>query len=182
MSAPGPALLRALIHPSAWNSNSQKFISKIVHSLTPLPLKTPAPGTLHSPAPILPVTSMDRSARSWMSFLQTNVCALERTPHAPSQMLQVAGRDYAELLRTLIRRSSKNSPSTHSVEWASLPCSKRRGCKKEVEHIAPANGATICPCLPVGWADPPEVIVVTKDGSSCVWWGAYHLRSLKNGS
>jgi hypothetical protein len=31
-------------------------------------------------------------------------------------MLQVAGRGYAELLRTLIRRSSsQNSPSTHSV-------------------------------------------------------------------
>src|SRR5215213_6847411 len=49
---------------------------------------------------------MDRYARSWMFFLQTNVCASERTPHAPSLMLQVAGRGYAELLRKPIRRSS----------------------------------------------------------------------------
>jgi hypothetical protein len=33
-----------------------------------------------------------------MFFLQTNVCTSERTPHAPSLMLQVAGRGYAELL------------------------------------------------------------------------------------
>src|ERR671921_2907881 len=109
-------LLLALVHPSAWNRYSRKVISKIVHSFTPLPQKT-RPGTLHSPAPIPLVTPMERSARSWMSFLQTNVCASERTPHAPSLMLQVAGRGYAELLRTLIRRSSsQNFPSTHSVE------------------------------------------------------------------
>jgi hypothetical protein len=78
--------------------NSPKSISKILHSLTPLPLKTPAPGTLHSPAPIELVTPMDRYARWWMSFLQTNVCTSERTAHAPSLMLQVAGRGYAELL------------------------------------------------------------------------------------
>src|SRR5215203_1734723 len=35
-----------------------------------------------------------------------------------------------------------------------LPCSKRRGFKKEVEHIVPANGAFIRPCLPVGWPGP----------------------------
>jgi hypothetical protein len=46
------------------------------------------------------------------------------------------------------------------VESASLPCSKRRGLKKEVEHIVPANGAFIRPCLPVGWPDPPGVIAV----------------------
>ena len=83
--------------------NSRKFISRILHSLTPVPMKTPAPGTLHSPAPIPLVTPMDRYARSWMFFLQTNVCASERTPYAPSLMLQVAGRAYAELLRTLFR-------------------------------------------------------------------------------
>src|SRR5215203_4454762 len=55
-------------------------------------------GTLHSPAPIPLVTPMDRYARSWMIFLQTNVCASERTPHAPSLMLQVAGRGYANFL------------------------------------------------------------------------------------
>jgi hypothetical protein len=36
------ALLYALIHPSRWNKNSRKFISKILHSLIPAPLKTPA--------------------------------------------------------------------------------------------------------------------------------------------
>ena len=64
------------------------------------------------------VTPMDRYARSWMSFLQTNVCISERTPHAPSLMLQVAGRGYAELLRTLIRNRPKrglsNSPKVDS--------------------------------------------------------------------
>jgi hypothetical protein len=35
------ALLHALIHPSAWNRNSRKYISKIVYSLTPVPLETP---------------------------------------------------------------------------------------------------------------------------------------------
>src|SRR5215211_8728029 len=35
------ALPLSLIHRSAWNRNSPKFISKIVHSLTPLPLKRP---------------------------------------------------------------------------------------------------------------------------------------------
>src|SRR5215203_5976379 len=101
---------------TAWNRYSRKFISKILYSLTPVPLKTPAPGTLHSPAPIPLVTPMDRYAHSWMSFLQTNVCISERTAHASSLMLQVAGRGYAELLRTQIRRTSQNSPSTSFSE------------------------------------------------------------------
>src|SRR5215207_5583802 len=41
--------------------------------------------------------------------------------------------------------TSENFPSTHSGEWASLPCSKRRSFKKEVEHIVPANRAFIRP-------------------------------------
>src|SRR5215204_3868537 len=101
------------IHPSAWNRNSRKFISKILHSLSPSTPKNTSPGTLHSPVPIPLVTPMDRYARSWMFFLQTNVCASERTPYAPSLMLQVAGRGYAELLRNPTRRSSQNSPCTH---------------------------------------------------------------------
>jgi hypothetical protein len=116
--ARGLGPFRALIHRSAWNRNSRKSISKIVHSLTPLPLKTAAPGALHNPAPIPLVTPMYRYARSWMSFLQTNVYPSERTPHAPSQMLQVAGRGYAELLRTPYSGSStsENFPSTHFGE------------------------------------------------------------------
>src|SRR5215203_4879274 len=90
------------IHRTTWNRNSRKFISKIVHSLTPIPLKTPAPGTLHSPAPMPLVTPMNRYARSWMFFSQTNVCTSERTPHAPALMLQVARRGYAELLRRVM--------------------------------------------------------------------------------
>src|SRR5215208_5592938 len=77
------------------------------HSGTP---KNTHPGTLHSPVPTSLVTLMDRYARSWMAFLQTNVCASERTPHAPSQMLQVAGRGFADLLRTPLKRSSQNTP------------------------------------------------------------------------
>src|SRR5215207_10676642 len=73
--------------------------------------KHPSPGTLHSPVPIPLVTPMDRYARSWMLFLQTNVCASERTPHAPSLMLQVAGHGHAELLRTPSTRSSGNMAS-----------------------------------------------------------------------
>jgi hypothetical protein len=46
------------------------------------------------------------------------------------------------------------------IEGASLPCSKRRGFEKGVEHIVPANGAFIRPCVPVGCPDPPEVIAV----------------------
>src|SRR5919107_2529026 len=61
---------------------------------------------LHSPAPIPLVTPMDRYARSWMSFLQTLVSNSERTAHAPSLMLQLAGRDYAELLRKPNMRTS----------------------------------------------------------------------------
>src|SRR5829696_2431353 len=72
-----PALLFALIHPSAWNRYSRKFISKILHTHTPMPLETPAPGTLHSPAPIPLVTPMDRYAGLWMlEFL----CTLTYTP------------------------------------------------------------------------------------------------------
>jgi hypothetical protein len=39
------------------------FISKILHRTAPIPLKTPHPGTLHSPDPILLLTPMDRYLR-----------------------------------------------------------------------------------------------------------------------
>src|SRR5215211_3727092 len=109
--------------------NSRKFISKIVHSLTPAPLKTPAPGTLHSPAPVPLATPMDRYARSWMFFLQTNVCASERTPQAPALMLQVARRGYAELLRNPISRSS--SPEEVLIRESLLS-------QEELIHLRPA--------------------------------------------
>src|SRR5215217_710257 len=78
------------------------------HSGTP---KNTHPGTLHSPGPLELVTPLDTYTRSWMFFLQTNVCTSERTPHAPSLMLQVSGRGYAELLRTPSRRSSTSKKS-----------------------------------------------------------------------
>src|SRR5829696_5797451 len=93
-----------IIHPSTWNRNSREFISKILNILTPAPPQNTHPGTLHSPVPISLVTLMDRYARSWMFFLQTNVCTSERTSYAPSLMLQVVGRGYAELLRGSVNR------------------------------------------------------------------------------
>src|SRR5215218_1328242 len=48
-----PALpLLALIHRSAWNRYSRKFISKILHTPAPKPLKSPSPGALFSPTPL----------------------------------------------------------------------------------------------------------------------------------
>jgi hypothetical protein len=61
-----PALLFALIHPSAWNRYSAKFRCRILHSPAPIPLESPSPGTPHSPAPLELVTPMDRYARSWI--------------------------------------------------------------------------------------------------------------------
>jgi hypothetical protein len=59
-------LLLALIHRSAWNRNSRKFISKILHSPAPIPLESPTPDTPHGPAPLALVTPMDRYAGLWM--------------------------------------------------------------------------------------------------------------------
>jgi hypothetical protein len=55
-----------------------------------------------------------------------------------------------DLRRTPAWRNSQRAPSTHLVEWASLPCLKRRDFKKGVEHIVPANGAFIRPWVPLG--------------------------------
>jgi len=66
----------ALIHRSAWNRFSRKFISKILHSPGPIPLKTPAPGTLHSPAPLELVTPMDRYACMWMRSCRKHLFAV----------------------------------------------------------------------------------------------------------
>jgi hypothetical protein len=59
--APPPSLL-ALIHRSAWNRYSRKFISKILHSPAPIPLESTVSGTPHSPVPVPLVTPMDRYA------------------------------------------------------------------------------------------------------------------------
>src|SRR5829696_3412065 len=55
-----------LIHRSAWNRNSRKFISRILHSPAPIPLESPPPGTPLRLAPAPLATPMDRYARSWM--------------------------------------------------------------------------------------------------------------------
>src|SRR5215211_7409092 len=52
-----------LIHRSAWNRNSRKFISKILYSPAPIPRNAPPPGAPHSPAWAPLVTLMDRYAR-----------------------------------------------------------------------------------------------------------------------
>jgi hypothetical protein len=73
------------------------------------------------------------------------------------------GRGYADFLEFPtgeVLRTRVNGP---------LSCSKRRGFKKEVEHIVPANGAFIRPvslwgplpsrgdCSPLGWILVPLV-------------------------
>src|SRR5215211_1268935 len=55
-----------IIHPSAWNRNSRKLISEILHSHIPIPLESPIPGSPHSPVPVALVTRMDRYAGLWM--------------------------------------------------------------------------------------------------------------------
>jgi hypothetical protein len=53
------------IQPNAWNMNSRKFISKILHSPAPIPLQSPTPSTPLGPVPLELVTPMDRYAR-WL--------------------------------------------------------------------------------------------------------------------
>jgi hypothetical protein len=159
-----PLLFLALIHRSAWKGNSPKVISKILYSPVPIPRNAPPPGTLHSPVPIPLVTPMDRYARSWMFFLQPNVWTSERTPYAPSLMLQAAGRGYAErlntriceLLRTPSIRRSQNSPSGTFVNKdkkdrkrrgivAQTPTSsKRHQALASASSRSPRPAATLC--------------------------------------
>jgi hypothetical protein len=63
-----------LIHRSAWNRYSRKFISKILHSRAPHTPKSPSPDTPHSPGPLGLVTPVDRYPGLWMRLLQTLVC------------------------------------------------------------------------------------------------------------
>src|SRR5215204_2158304 len=57
---------RPSIHPIAWNRNSPKSISSILHNPVPVPLESPVSGTPHSPGPVELATPMDRYARLWM--------------------------------------------------------------------------------------------------------------------
>jgi hypothetical protein len=49
------------IHPSAWKTNSRKFISKILHNHVPIPLELPSLDTPHSPAPLEAVMNSIRN-------------------------------------------------------------------------------------------------------------------------
>src|SRR5215208_6514203 len=60
-----------------------------------------------------------------MSFLQTNVCTSERTPHDPALMHQVSGRGYADLMRTPLWRSSRLRERSHRA--APTGCSISEG-------------------------------------------------------
>src|SRR5215211_494812 len=100
---------RKLIHPSAWKGNSRKFISKILHSPTPLPPESPIPGAPLGPAPLELVTPMDRYAGLWMFsrreqvFVVTDFQLLHIPFLAP---FRGCGWDYAELRRHGVLRSS----------------------------------------------------------------------------
>src|SRR5215203_3380742 len=61
-----PALLFALIHPSAWNRYSRKFTCRILHNHTLVPYEITPLDIPHSPTPLQLVTPMDRYARWWM--------------------------------------------------------------------------------------------------------------------
>jgi hypothetical protein len=106
MCQPSTAVKLSLvsIHPTSGNRYSRKFVSKILHSPAPIPPESYVSGTPHSPAPLELVTPMDRYARSWKFFLQINVCTSERTPLAPSLMLQVAPSGRRPVLRVVVRR------------------------------------------------------------------------------
>jgi hypothetical protein len=80
-----------LMHPTSGNSNSRKFISKILHSTTPIPLESPVSGTPLSPAPVELVTPMDRYAGLWMLSCCKQMFAVERE-RPPAYYLQHWGR------------------------------------------------------------------------------------------
>src|ERR687897_387895 len=69
-----PALSLALIHRSAWNKNSRKFISKILNIPPCEGVAEPLSAILSDGTVRHLVTRMDRYARSWMLLIQTNVC------------------------------------------------------------------------------------------------------------
>ena len=104
-----PALLLAVIHRSAWNRYSPKFISKILHSPTPIPPESPIPGAPLGPAPLELVTPMDRYAGLWMFSRREQMFVV-----ADFQLLHIpflapfrgCGWGYAELRHDGVLRSS----------------------------------------------------------------------------
>jgi hypothetical protein len=73
-----PALFLTLIHRSAWNKNSRKFIYEILHNHIPLPHEITPPDIPHSPTPLELVTPMDRYAQWWMPSYWKLMFALPR--------------------------------------------------------------------------------------------------------
>jgi hypothetical protein len=106
---------------------------------------------------------MDRYARSWMFFLQTLVCTSERTPHAPSLMLQVAGRGYAELLRNPNMRTSENSVSANfgegEVSVSRNELARRHGTGVVNRTVREHEGG---PTPPPRSAGPPRSRIVSE--------------------
>jgi hypothetical protein len=88
-----------LIHPSAWNKNSRKVISKIPYSPAPIPRNAPPPCAPHSPAPVPLVIPMDRYARLRMLPCRRHLSAaaiISEGPSDPSHTLRVSGRGKAK--------------------------------------------------------------------------------------
>jgi hypothetical protein len=67
-----------LIHWSAWNRNSPKFITKILHSSAPIRTEPPLQVPSHNPTPVPLVTPMDRYARTWFYDLSRSSFSLTR--------------------------------------------------------------------------------------------------------
>src|SRR5215207_10336331 len=140
--APSAPLL-ALIHRSAWNRYSREFISKILHTHTPIPLESPIPGAPLGPAPLELVTPMDRYAGLWkfsrreQMFVVTENQLLHIPFLAP---FRGCGWGYAELRHNGVLGSSARkreakarwpveSPIvSHSPAGRRVPYLKRRPC------------------------------------------------------
>jgi hypothetical protein len=112
-----------------------------------------------------------------MSFLQTNVCISERTPHAPSLMLQVAGRGYAELLRTPSTRNSGNMASPREYRPCGEAVMQPRGETDQVN----SNKLRI-PTLQANNTDPVgkrEPFNWRQRTVRCRrWWNRYRLTAV----
>src|SRR5215218_8534281 len=74
-----------IIHPSAWNRNSRKYICKILHNHTPDTPEITPPDIPQSPTPLELVTPMDRYAQWWMLPPGTNVCSRAMIRKATTQ-------------------------------------------------------------------------------------------------
>src|SRR5215203_6937142 len=112
---PLSGFLKALFIQSR-NRNSPKFISKILHTHTPIPLESPIPGAPLGPAPLELVTPMDRYAGLWKFSRQEQMFVVTENQllHIPFlEPFRGCGWGYAELrhdgvLRSLPCPSSRN--------------------------------------------------------------------------